>query len=742
MFESYIRTLMFFLACAGVGTATTTAQVPVDELLLDVTAIDTGGNPASMLVWGEAHPLIVSPDGVIFAAAGALGEGRIAVLGHGGFTNTNNVDSEIFVANIIEWLAEPAHSRAPQQSIRLFGATKELVHELQRRNITFVDVTGDIATIDLNTIDVVLHSPQAFAKAGRFDEVAQWLHDGGSMLIAETAWGVLHLNPALTLDTLAANRLLTGSGIRFTDGAHSGFSDDGVYAVHRELLEAANADRALRILDGTESGDAAFAARIVGRAFAGLPLDSDFVATADRIADANRTMLNETYAAMSTTRLTGQTAPLARALIDLDSRRAMTLPPRDIDAHPSSIAFPGNVGPERVAHAIIELDPATPGWRSTGMYAPPGEAVTIVFAEQLADKGLCIQIGTWRDPHDHEYRVRLKNALRRYDVKATTTEVASAIGGPILIDLPLSLRDVSHAPILVEIHHAASAPYYKHGVTDLDAWREVIRHYDVPWAEMESDDLVFTVPSSAIRTVDRPDLIMQHWTRVHEAMQSLEPRTANHWADRQYRYVADVSVSWGYMYCPADAPIVIPHSAAAAMFDLDNFDAEGPNHLWGHYHEMGHAHQNPLWTDGATGEVTVNIFTVYALHIVNDYPLDSDVMRSTPHEAYATFIKQRESGKRFEEVGGPFSRLQLYALLWHEFGFDAFHATFDSIRALAKDEQPRDQNAERNVFLVHFGRAVERNICSFFEQWGIEVADESRAALAAFPEWLPTAPQE
>ena len=84
----------------------------------------------------------------------------------------------------------------------------------------------------------------------------------------------------------------------------------------------------------------------------------------------------------------------------------------------------------------------------------------------------------------------------------------------------------------------------------------------------------------------------------------------------------------------------------------------------------------------------------------------------------------------------------MYALLRHEFGFDAFHATFDSIRALAPNEQPRGTNAERNMFIVHFGRAVQRNMCSCFEQWGITVTDESRSALAAFPEWLPTAPKE
>ena len=173
------------------------------------------------------------------------------------------------------------------------------------------------------------------------------------------------------------------------------------------------------------------------------------------------------------------------------------------------------------------------------------------------------------------------------------------------------------------------------------------------------------------------------------------------------------------------------------MFDLANFDAEGPNHLWGQYHEMGHAHQNPLWTDGATGEVTVNIFTVYALHTVNGYALDDEVMRTTPGEALEAFARQRDLGDPFDTYGGPFEKLQFYALLWHEFGFEPFHAAFDAIRALPAGERPRDDREERNTFLVHFGRAVERDLSAYFGAWGIEVTDASRAALEAYPAWMP-----
>jgi hypothetical protein len=176
------------------------------------------------------------------------------------------------------------------------------------------------------------------------------------------------------------------------------------------------------------------------------------------------------------------------------------------------------------------------------------------------------------------------------------------------------------------------------------------------------------------------------------------------------------------------------------MFDPANFDAEGENKLWGHYHEMGHAHQNPLWTDRATGEVTVNIFTVYALHTVNGFPLDHEATRTDPERARRVYEIQQERRKPFDEIGGPFDLLQFYAILWHNFGFDPFHAAFDTIRALPAADRPKDTDAERNTFLVHMSRAVGHDLSGYFRTWGIAVSDAAAAAVADLPAWSPPEP--
>jgi hypothetical protein len=732
------------LVCVlAASRATLGDPVPTIDLIQGVRAIDTGGNPASMVVWGEARALVVAPNGSIFAAAATLDNGRIVVLGHGGFVSTGDADTEIFVANAVEWLAQSS-ARDEERSLRIAGLRPPAERELAARSLEYERVPGDPAKVDLNQVDVVIGSPEAWRKTGRLDELDRWLRAGGGMLLTETAWGVLQLNPDLTLETLAANRLLEPTGIRFTGEAHSPFGAAGDYPVEPGRLDVANADYALEVLAGTRRGDEALAGRIVGRAFAGVPLDGELVQTADALAAEQRAALDEAYRRAADARIDSKTDPLAFAMFDLDARRAMELAPEEIEAHPSSSAFPGPVGDARLDDASVSLDTSIPGWRSTGLYAPPGELVRVRLPEEAARLGITIQIGAWRDPHRHPHRVRMKDALRRFPIEAPVTKVASAIGGPIYVDLPATVESTfGRETLTLEIDGAAPMPYYRHGETDLNAWCETIRRHDAPWAELESDELVLTVPSSVIRDLDRPDLVMDHWDRVTRAMWSLEPRSSNHWPDRQYRYVADASVSWGWMYCPANAPIVIPMQTAAAMVDAASFDGKGPNRLWGHYHEMGHAHQSGRWTDGATTEVTVNIFTVYALHSVNRYPLDSEVMRSDRARAWAMFEKHRASGEPYEQVGGPFPRLQMYALLWHDFGFDAFRETFGRIRDVDHSlVRSLDTTGERNLFIAHFSETIGRDLSDYFGAWGVEVTDETRRRLADLPTWMPAPPDE
>ncbi|OAB62136.1 hypothetical protein AY599_25370 [Leptolyngbya valderiana BDU 20041] len=709
------------IALASILTSTATSACAQPD------AIATGGNPASLVVYGKGEPLATLADGTVLAARTVTGEGRVAAIGHGGFLRDDRGQTEAFLDEIMRWLLDGrAHARA-------WGVPDTMRERLAEAGVTLEAVGGSIDTLDLAGVDLMIASPQAFARAGRLGDLRAWLLGGGALLSAETAWGQIQLGHATGTDDLAANELLGAHGILYTERALSP-GRDGLYVLDADANAAANASAALAVLAGDAVGDVVRAARVARQALAIAPLDGPLIAAADALAERHREELNAAYANMATTPLKLKDQPLACALLDLEARRAtIDAPTGKANAHPSHAAFPGAVpdSAPRVTRQIT-LNDGIPGWRTTGLYAPAGEPISLRIIEGGVS-GAALQIGCWLDPQDFDDRVRMPRATFRAHVQGNAATLASPIGGPIYLDL-----GDAPANVTIEIAGAVEMPRFRLGHTDRAEWQERLRHLPAPWAELESDELAFSLPASAVRDMDRPDLVMEHWDRVHSAMQGLEPRSPRHWPDRQYRYVAEKRLSWGYMYCPSDAPIVIPTTAARDMVDLANFDAEGENKLWGHYHEMGHAHQNPMWTFAGTGEVTVNIFTVLALHRVNGYPLDGDMMRSDPERALSAMQAHAERGAPFHRwKSDPFLALQTYALLWHEFGFEAFDRAFRSYESLSADELPKSDDEKRDRFVVQMSRAVERNLEPYFRAWGVPLSEKPASELVDLAAWMP-----
>ena len=87
------------------------------------------------------------------------------------------------------------------------------------------------------------------------------------------------------------------------------------------------------------------------------------------------------------------------------------------------------------------------------------------------------------------------------------------------------------------------APYFVAGKTKLADWKASIRKAPAPWAELQTDNFILTVPSSAVRKLDNPDALMAWWNRVVDAEADLAaiPRAR----PRPERMVLDVDISVG-----------------------------------------------------------------------------------------------------------------------------------------------------------------------------------------------------
>ena len=419
---------------------------------------------------------------------------------------------------------------------------------------------------------------------------------------------------------------------------------------------------------------------------------------------------------------------LGAAVYVLGQRHA---PPEEVRAHPAAADFPGSIpaGTPRVSRTM-EVDTGTPRWHSTGLYAAPGERVTVTMpASVAAAGGFQVRVGAhtdgiWLRPD----WTRMPEITRSFPVSAATTPVANAFGGLIYINVP---ERTGLGRIDVRIDGAVAAPLFVLGETDLTAWRNEIRHAPAPWAEIAGRNMIVTTHSREVRGLDDPTAVANAWDRVVELTRELaawDPRAAS----SPERFVVDRQISVGYMH--AGYPLMAHLDQAANLVDAEHLVREGN---WGFFHEVGHNHQNYDWTFDGAVEVTVNLFTLYVYERLlgvraNDHFLGSSRSHAELLARYDFNNPDFDQWKR-----EPFLALIMYAQMQEAFGWSAFRRVFATYLALPDAERPRTDGEKRDQWLVRFSRTAGRNLGPFFEAWGVPTSQAARDSIAGLPEWLP-----
>lgn len=690
-------------------------------LLKDVRSIDTPGSPGTLCVFGNATPLItgeMNDQPVVVAAAGTIGRGRVVALAHNGYfaaASLERADTGRLIINAARW----ARSNQPAP-IRAVGDAS-LLNRLR-------DVGLDAQSLGRERLsDVLPHTSVLIIDAGRLHEddlpaVEAFVRGGGGLITGLPGWGWKQLNPGKSLaDDLPMNRLLMHAGIVIADG-HAG-GRDNVFAVGE--------------VDPLVRADVALDAALQGR----LPAKSALVASAALLLAADALPSTEPSLRPRIDRLLDQPPPdlrhpqpdrplrptdvIARVILILQERDLPRTPMERIRAHPSADAFPGAVTADapRVRRAL-DADHLLPGWNSTGLYAAPGETVIVRIDPVDVAHGLSVRIGAHSDgiAHLRDWK-RAPRIDRVIPITEPLTRIASPFGGLVYIE---SRDRVQVRPI--EIEGAVEAPRFVLGRTSPAEWT-TSRQAPGPWGELIGEKIILTLPASALRELESPTALMQFWDRVADACADLA--TIPHERVRPERYVADVQISAGYMH--AGYPIMTHLDAVPRFVDLDLLRTRGD---WGMFHEIGHNHQSPDWTFDGTGEVTVNLFTMYVMEtLVSDY---------RPHPSFtqdkqrAMWRAHRASGSPFEQwKRDPFLALVMYRQLIDAFGWDAFKRVFAEYRALPADQRPRTDDDKRDQWMIRMSRTTGRNLGPFFDAWGVPTSPAAKASIADLPVWMP-----
>jgi hypothetical protein len=598
--------------------------------------------------------------------------------------------------------------------------------------------------------------------AGRFDVVCisgndltdaqvaalkAFAQNGGGIVAAQTAWawdipaGKSHLDNPL-------NRLFADAGIAWTRG-YTDKPEGGVLKLDARpdpLLNASVAIEELALFKpGSKPDDRVkLAAAVVTAAARHLPRTDAHLRPRLLELAAGRAAFPTAKAALT------EKQPLERVLLalqvaDLEADSGRDADAVNVKAHPAAADFPGTVPADapRVTRSI-SIDLTVPGWHSTGLYAPPGEVVGVKVrlsgdgATAADAKGLAVRIGAHKDELWHHTKwERVPEVTRQWPVGVGDTRVASAFGGLVYVVVPdaggrrtrANQKAAARSGVAtVEVSGCVEAPRFVLGETDLDHWRTTARNHPAPWAELESSKVIVTVPADAVRTLEDPAETMRTWDTVADAAADLAtiPRDRA----RPERYVADRQISAGYMH--AGYPIMTHLDAAADMVSAANLRTG----TWGLFHELGHNHQVSDWTFNGTGEVTVNLFSLYIMETVCGKPMNQGHPALAERERLVA--KHKAKGVSFDHwKNDPFLALVMYQQLREAFGWETYKRVFAEYRDLPAQARPKGEGQERDQWMVRFSRAAGRNLGPFFQAWGVPTSAEARASVKDLPGWMP-----
>ncbi len=717
-----------------------------------------------MCVYGpEAFPVIVGATDlgvrVPVVAAGGWRAGRVVALGHGAYFERamlETADTGRMMTNALRWAAGEGVGAG---NLRIgvvadeFGGrfTDELRAWLTDAGH---DVVETVLTLQsLGAVDVVALLPWD-QSASELSALAAFVRAGGGLVTAGTGWGWAHQHPDMDLvNDYAGNRLLAPIGIQWPPLEWIRGTSPNGYAIDGPPPASTHAGRALDAIEAHATGERTLAQPQIDQAL-------DSLERAIRCLPAQDTSLRPRLHAFveeyqqwpSEERPVGEADVGPRLAIMLFERMQRSFPPQYVRAHPAAADFPGSVPADapRVTRTLTIDTTEPPGhstgphsqpwarsWHSTGLYAAPGELVTVTVPPAVAEAGgFHVRVGAHSDTiwHRPEWQ-RMPEISRRFPISAAATPVANAFGGLIYVEVP---ADVGLGTITVRIEGAVAAPRFVLGETDPARWRAEIRHAPAPWAEIEGRNMIVTTDSREVRGLDNPAAVAGVWNRVLDLNAELAA-----WPSpvrlRPERFVVDRQISAGYMH--AGYPLMAHLNQSAHLVDARHISTcrqEWTQSNWGFFHEVGHNHQSHDWTFDGTLDVTVNLFTLYVYEFLCGIPVAENWRGSAEFRAeqlarYDFDDPDFELWKR-----EPFLALVMYEQLQQAFGWEAYRQVFATYRALPDAERPKNDDEKRDQWLVRFSRQVGRNLGPFFEAWGVPTSRVARDSIADLPAWLPS----
>ena len=438
------------------------------------------------------------------------------------------------------------------------------------------------------------------------------------------------------------------------------------------------------------------------------------------------------------------------------------------DLMPVGDDFPGSVADEaeRVTETIrfslhprdfseLKLREPPKSRISTGLYQVPGEPVSVT-ATRLSNSTVMpwLRIGAHTD-NLSKLTSPCRVAIASDSFKLNETKITGWDWASGLIYLENYFNGTAEFEVTIE--GAVRAPWFKLGRDTTIEWGTRIRHYPAPWAELEGEHAILTLPSAMIRNLGDPTPIIKAYDQLIKDANELaglspDAEDIRHRSpDLPYRFVVDCQTKYD-KFSYSGSPIVFHwlqyfnakqgnSRIIATGVPSDFIDPYTTLHGYIARHELGHNYEPklpPRLIPGGQG--LANLF-IYAHRyrqgyrgsdIHSTWSVDICYLGSWFGPATRTYshagscMREYSTTIELEGKGGAFLSTLIDRL--------SPQVITDFYRLYRERESVRTGSDGNDYFLELLSEASGYNLAPLFRQWGVPFSSNvERELLGKYP---------
>lgn len=682
------------------------------------------------------------------AVAGEFGAGRFVAYGHRSFIDgslfSKGDNSQLLRASLW-WASTHKVGKNKPGFVGVMNLPPAVTDFLQAEGFSAQETT----LTDLEGIQCVLADISEL-KDNEVEILRKIAEGGGGLVVAGDAsqWVKIHPDKNIALD-YPPNKLFAPRGCFWNGEAVALPQEPAKPVAASPLLHGRDAlNLAIKIADGRAKPDDVTRRQvsfILNRAFYYCPPDDQ--ALLPDLHHAMHVASLRAFPTVETPIKIGDVLP--RLFVSDKNKEFLTKPVDAIQPHPSALNFPGTCDAEPSKNPlIIRIDPTVTRFQSTGLYASPGDLISVSMPTQFVNLKLRVRIGIHADKlWTEDSWTRYPELCREFPMNSESNTIGIAFGGPIYVMVPpgtiVPRGDTNRPPVPLQMRFvgALTQPYFIRGVTSGDWWNEVSSRAPAPWCEFGSRTVVFSIPSKLVRnSIPKPNGFMSAWDGFVGAQRELAGCTNRTYAER---ITCDTQPFGGVIH--SGYPVVLTMDRAHELLSLRGL-ADGSM-----FDILGLIGQNmvpPAIAFEGSKPMFANLFTLYAAETFVKRPVEEYIPDMGGEKRTNRLAAYFAQGAKFDTMKADpmYGTIMLHQLA-AGLGWPAMQKMFQTAATMSEKTQPLGDDTRRDVFAVLLSTACTNNVVPFLRRWGLEIGELAAAKCAKLPEWkcveldhLPAAP--